>query len=83
MTIKNGALSIPTTKSINNNNNLSKTLIEDKSIIIRRNFLYVNEGDFGIVWKNVSIFAFGHLAFLYAIYVSLAHFSWKTQLWSK
>lgn len=56
-----------------------------KGSVIRKNrkLTYIKEGDLGIVWRNAFVFGLGHLAYAYAIYVSIAHFSWKLQLWSK
>lgn len=39
--------------------------------------------DFGIVWKNVAVFALGHVLNFYAIYWSLTHFSAALNFWSK
>ena len=67
-------------KSFNNN----QIVTEDKSVIrTKKTLTYIKEGDFGIVWKNALVFGSGHLAYLYAIFVSLAMFSWRVQLWSK
>lgn len=56
------------------NKNVSKVHMSDRtkrelSRIYRvRDFYYIKDGDFDIVWTNVSIFVFGHLLYFWGLY---------------
>ena len=39
--------------------------------------------DFGIVWKNVTVFGLGHLLYLYACYDAIVNYSPTLNFWSE
>jgi len=48
----------------------------------RSYYWYIANGDFDIVWTNVTIFVLGHALFLQACYLICTEYPWETWFWS-
>lgn len=57
--------------------------LSKKELDQRPFYYFIRDGDFDLVWPNISVFVIGHLLFFYSYYIMYTQHPWNTWFWSE